>query len=51
VLQPAGFVPKTAERRKTPAVAVRDEGSRLAMTGAKVRSDHANDKALNVKLS
>ena len=40
-----------AGRRKTPAVAVRDEGLRPVMTGAKVRSDHANDKSFNVKLS
>jgi hypothetical protein len=40
-----------AGRRKTPAVAVRDVGLRPVMTGAKVRSDHANDKSFNVKLS
>jgi hypothetical protein len=40
-----------AGRRKTPAVAVREVGLRPVMTGAKVRSDHANDKSFNVKLS
>ena len=38
-------------RGKPPAVAVRDEGLRPVMTGAKVRSDHPNNKAFNVKLS
>jgi hypothetical protein len=40
-----------AGRRKPPAVAVRNVGLRPVMTGAKVRSDHANDKSFNVKLS
>ncbi len=40
-----------AGRRKTPAVAVRDVGLRPVITRAKVRSDHANDKSFNVKLS
>ncbi len=40
-----------AGRRKTPAVAVRDVGLRPVMTRAKVRSDHPNNKAFNVKLS
>jgi hypothetical protein len=40
-----------AGKRKPPAVAVRDVGLRPVMTGAKVRSDHANDKSFNVKLS
>ena len=40
-----------AGKRKPPAVAVRDVGLRPVMTRAKVRSDHANDKSFNVKLS
>jgi len=40
-----------AGKRKPPAVAVRDVGLRPVITRAKVRSDHANDKAFNVKLS
>ena len=40
-----------AGRRKTPAVAVRDEGLRPVMTRAKMRGREPLDKTFRVKLS